>query len=586
MQGKGCVHRNTLCTSLLCVVHPRAYDCSVTDPERICSIQELDLTPKHPVYPSPADWRDQFIYFLLVDRFEDGRERPPYDGSRIPRDASATQGRVFQGGTLKGVTSRLGYIRGLGANTIWLSPILKNRDGAGEAYLEGYAVQDFFTVDPRLGTLADLQELVRTAHELDMRVILDIIINHTGDNWAYRDDTSPLYRHGGERYEFGFWRSEHGDDFGPDDAVWPAELQSPECYKRRGRIVNWNDSIESLDGDFLDLKELDFGNPVVRETMQAIYKYWICVSDVDGYRIDTVKHLEDTAAADFCNAIKEYATSIGKRNFFLFGEVVADDTTLRSYVGPRTREGSKLSSLDACLDFPLYFILEEVLKGFASPHLLRERYARLRQLYATTDASEFFVTFIDNHDQMARPYRRFLHQVSDQRQAILALGYLLTAPGIPSVYYGTEQGFDGGAPPGPHHDTFVRECMFGGEWGAFGTRGMHFFDPEHPLYRAVASIAHLRATVPALRYGRFYFREVSNDGHNFWYPALHSGMLAYSRILDDDEVLAVLNLEATEQTNHITVDLTLSPPGTLMQDMLSQDTTVLAEDQAADRAFA
>ncbi len=122
--------------------------------------------------------------------------------------------------------------------------------------------------------------------------------------------------------------------------------------------------------------------------------------------------------------------------------------------------------------------------------------------------------------------------------------------------------------------------MFGGEWGAFGTRGMHFFDPEHPLYRAVASIAHLRATVPALRYGRFYFREVSNDGHNFWYPALHSGMLAYSRILDDDEVLAVLNLEATEQTNHITVDLTLSPPGTLMRDMLSPDTTVLAEDQA------
>ncbi|MBP9750173.1 MAG: alpha-amylase [Candidatus Pacebacteria bacterium] len=557
----------------------------MTDSARIYSIQGLNLVPSHPVYPSPADWRDECIYFLLVDRFEDGHARPAYDGSHVSRDKDATQGRQFQGGTLKGVTSRLSYIRGLGATTVWLSPILKNRDERSGMYQQGYAVQDFFEIDPRLGTLEDIQELVRTAHGLGMRVILDIIINHTGDNWAYRDDAHPIYRHGGEQFEFGYWRSEHGDDFGPDDAVWPAELQSPNCYKRRGRIVNWNDSTESLDGDFLDLKELDFGNPIVHETMQAIYKYWICVTDVDGYRIDTVKHLESSETATFCNAIKEYASSIGKRNFFLFGEVVADDATLRSYVGPRTNAESKLLSLDACLDFPLYFVLEEVIKGFASPHLLRERYARLRQLYATTDASEFFVTFVDNHDQMARPYRRFLHQVPDQRQAILALGYLLTAPGIPSIYYGTEQGFDGGAPPGPCHDTFIRECMFGGEWGAFGTTGMHFFNEDHVLYRTISAIAHLRTTTPALRYGRFYFREVSDDGHSFGYPALHFGMLAYVRILDDDEVLVVLNLDANEQTNYITVDMTLSAPGTLLCNLLDPDTTVLTEEQA-DRACA
>jgi glycosidase len=532
------------------------------------------------VYPSPPDWRDEFIYFLLVDRFDDEKEHPPYDGSYSTRALDDTNGRAFQGGTLRGITRRLPYIRGLGATTVWLSPITKNRQGDGSDPYHGYAIQDFLTVDHRIGTLEDLQELVRHAHQLDMRVILDIVINHTGDNWAYKDDAHPLYRSDGTQYEFGYWRSKDADSFGPDDAVWPAELQSPECYKRRGSIVNWNDLTESRDGDFANLKELDFGNPVVQEVMQAVYKYWIAVADIDGYRIDTVKHVEDIASTIFCNALKEYATSIGKHNFFLFGEVVADDATLRSYVGPRTHNGSKLLGLDACLDFPLYFILEEVIKGFANPHLLRERYARLQEFYSLSDANEYFVTFVDNHDQMVRPHRRFLHQVSEPKQALLAMTYLLTTPGIPCIYYGTEQGFDGGAPPGPFHDTFIRECMFGGTWGAFGTNGMHFFNEGHPLYREIAQIAHIRAQTPALRYGRFYFREVSDTAQNFYYPALKSGVLVYSRILDDTEVVVALNIFDREEIPYITVDSTISPPGTLMKDLLHEDATALVESQA------
>lgn len=553
----------------------------MSESKRLSSIQELDLTPAHPVHPSPADWRDHYIYFLLIDRFSDGLPHPPYDGTRHVRLPDDTRGRGFQGGTLKGVTERLSYIRTLGANAVWLSPIFKNRVEKSEhASYHGYAIQDFLAVDPRLGTLEDVQTLVRTAHALDMRVILDIIINHTGDNWAYKDDAEPTYVEGGAPYPFGFWRTEGSDTLEQDDAVWPAELQSPECYKRRGRIVNWDDLEEARNGDFSNLKELDFGNPIVQETMQAVYKYWISIADIDGYRIDTVKHVEDTATAFFCNAIKEYATSIGKKNFLLFGEVVADDATLRSYVGPRTDKESKLLALDACLDFPLYFVLEEVIKGVASPHLLRERYAHLRRLYATSDASEYFVTFVDNHDQMARPYRRFLHGVTDTSLVVLAMGYLLTAPGIPSMYYGTEQGFDGGAPPGPYRDSFIRECMFGGNWGAFGTEGMHFFNQENPTYQAVSAIAHIRSEQPALRYGRFYFREVSDDSVTFSYPALGWGMLSYSRILDQTEVLVVQNLLQTECTNLITVDRNISPPGTLLRDMLDPEHTVLVEDRA------
>ncbi|MBP9760044.1 MAG: alpha-amylase, partial [Candidatus Pacebacteria bacterium] len=174
----------------------------------------------------------------------------------------------------------------------------------------------------------------------------------------------------------------------------------------------------------------------------------------------------------------------------------------------------------------------------------------------------------------------FLHQVPDNRQAVLAMAHLLTSPGIPSIYYGTEQGFDGGASPGPCHDVFVRECMFGGAWGAFGTTGMHFFNPDYVLYREIAAIATIRKEQPALRYGRHYFREVSDDARNFGYAALGWGMLAYSRILDDDEVVVILNLRDTEQANFVTVDMTLSEPGTLMCDLLHPETTTLVENRA------
>lgn len=544
--------------------------------EHIRSIQELDLHVDRPLYPSPADWRDQFIYFLLIDRFNDGVERPLYDGTRGTVPETTARGVPFQGGTLRGVTERLDYIRGLHVTTIWLSPVLKNRGTAREQY-HGYAIQDFLEVDPRIGTKEDLIELVQKAHQLGMYVVLDIVINHTGDNWAYKDDAAPAYRSDGTRYEFGSFRSEHQEgEYGPDDAVWPAELQSPTCYKRRGGIVNWNDLTESQNGDFLNLKELDFGNPVVLETMQAVYKYWVKLADIDGYRIDTVKHVEDRYTAAFCNALKEYAVSVGKKNFFLFGEVVAGDEIVRRYVGPRSSGGDTLEALDAALDFPLYFFLEEVIKGFASPQVLRERYERLHTLYPQSDANEYFVTFIDNHDQMARPYRRFLHH-APQEQAVLAIGYLLTSPGIPSLYYGTEQGFDGGGAPGPWQDAYIRECMFGGAWGAFGTTGVQFFDTEHPVYTAIKKIAQVRAHEPALRYGRFYFREVSDDGQHFAHAALGWGFLAYSRVLDSTEVLVVLNLANRECTQYVTVDAPLSPSGTLLCDQLDATYSSLVE---------
>ncbi len=129
--------------------------------EGMKSAKALEFKTGGIVFPSPVDWRDIFIYFLLVDRFDDNdRSIPGFEDSSAPRERDPEEGKVFQGGTLKGVIRRLDYIRGLGVNAIWLSPVFKNRWKKDDAY-HGYGIQDFLEIDPRFGTREDLQVLVK-----------------------------------------------------------------------------------------------------------------------------------------------------------------------------------------------------------------------------------------------------------------------------------------------------------------------------------------------------------------------------------------------------------------------------------------
>lgn len=541
-------------------------------PDMPKSLSEIDFKPAGRVFPSPTDWRDQFIYHLLVDRFNSGKsDIPPYNADKTPVGRDDSEGEKFQGGTLKGITEKLDYIKGLGCTAIWLSPIFKNRKETNTYH--GYGIQNFLDIDPRFGTVKDLQNLVKEAHGRGMYIILDIVINHTGDNWAYPGGY-PYYYSEGNRFPFGFWR-EADPSSGiqwPDDAVWPMEFQNPEWYRRRGEIRNWDSFPETRDGDFCSLKELDTSNREVLKALIDVYKYWIAVSDIDGYRLDAVKHLEDSSTAIFCSAIREYAQKIGKNNFFIFGEIIGDDRFIDQYIARNARipgTNERFPSLDAALDFPLWGILEGVIKGFVNPAGLRARYERFKELYSDHgQAGQYFVTFVDNHDQIGRsPRGRFLHNNPFNRQAVLAIGYLLTSSGIPCIYYGTEQGFDGGG----DHDKYIRECMFGGKWGAFNTAGHHFFDPENTIYKEISRIAKIRHDEPALRYGRQYFREISGDGANFGYPIDGRCTLAYSRILDDTEILISINLDTNPRNDFITVDGNLMPDGKRMKNMLKPE---------------
>lgn len=165
-------------------------------------LDRFSLPRREDYYPSPVDWREEVLYFLLVDRFSDGKERK--DNRRLldrhklsdarknyekpwSRELWADSGKNYwQGGTLQGVISQLDYIKNLGITTIWLSPVFKQR-GEDDTY-HGYGIQDFLDVDPHFGTRMDLVKLIASAHEKKLRVLLDIIFNHSGCNWLYPED--------------------------------------------------------------------------------------------------------------------------------------------------------------------------------------------------------------------------------------------------------------------------------------------------------------------------------------------------------------------------------------------------------------
>src|SRR6266581_8633222 len=173
------------------------------------SLSEIDLTPlPGKTYVNiEREWREEFIYFLIVDRFHDDTKREPVLSPERCKGV-ATPDNQFYGGKIKGITENLDYIAGLGCTAIWLSPIFENNAGA----YHGYNISNYLDVDPHFGTKQDLIDLVQAAHNYKknghpypIRIILDVVINHSGDNWAYPGGF-PYYYSNNQQFSFGFWR--------------------------------------------------------------------------------------------------------------------------------------------------------------------------------------------------------------------------------------------------------------------------------------------------------------------------------------------------------------------------------------------
>lgn len=525
------------------------------------SIRELDLRPipGKTYWNCHREWREEFIYFLMVDRFHDGRERRPAGAAERARPAATPeQLRRFCGGTLRGITRHLDYIRDLGCTAVWLSPVFEN-DGApdqGAGTYHGYAIRNYLDVDPRFGTKADLVELVDEAHRREMRVFLDAVANHAGDVFHYPGDVPYYYADDHRQYDLGGWRH-------PDYPV-PVELRNPACFHRRGQIRAWGwDALpETQWGDFFALKgfnnDEDPAGLELQKILIDVHRWWIREADIDGFRMDAVKHMGELAVARFCQTVREYAYLLGKKEFFLFGELVGGDDAIHRYTGPNTvgqaRGGTIFYGLSSVLDFPLYWVLPEVIKGRRPPSELFSRYDALHErALQRGELGHYLVTFADNHDQIGQNWKRRFAAGADDRQVVAGIGYLLCSVGTPCIYYGTEQGLSGEGPG----DEFIREPLFDLQDPA-----RNFLDPECTIYREIAAIARVQREQPALRFGRMYFRETSGDGWSFAPPQAQPCTLALARLLADDEVLVAYNTSASERrSDHVVVDASLHRPG-------------------------
>jgi glycosidase len=596
-------------------------------------------------FPSPIDWRDELLYFLLPDRFSDGNEASrsllTRDEIRDFRRASsrpnwdwkawADSGRRWQGGTIKGITGQLDYLQELGITTIWVSPVFKQRVRLDTYH--GYGIQDFLEVDPRFGTRRDLIDLVSAAHSKQIRIILDIIMNHSGDNWGYLPPEQPLsdvrneppylqwpdYYGNPNRSDRQNWRlawrneqeigfTTNSEDIKePHQGIWPRELQNSQLYTRAGKgdlgTGDINDPhAENKRTDFFSLKDFALDAPNALSFLADCFKYWIALTDCDGFRIDTMKHISLEQARSFCGAIREFTDTLGKRNFLLVGEIAGGDYFQDFFID---RLAILQRNLSAALDIGNARVtLNNVAKGLVPGGDYLNLFIENSDDFGShRSLGNRHVSILDDHDHVSGEKIRFSAEIPDDSpvkdyQVVAATALQLFTLGIPCIYYGTEQAFAG--PAQSQHqfiraegwkdadnfgDRYLRETMFGAEhpranfkedlttqvkekdtkipgFGAFGTAGKHCFDQSSPAYVRIAHLSRIRAENLILRVGRQYPRQIRLPGTGFEFPPAGE-LVAWSRILDNQEAICIVNPNgATTRGGDIVVSGELWSPGT------------------------
>lgn len=436
-------------------------------------------------------WRDEIIYLVLPDRF--------YNGDRKnDRDVNPQDPFAYHGGDLAGITQKLDYLQHLGVTALWLTPVNDNQDGplVGKYWgYHGYWIQNFDKVEERFGDEQTLKELVTQAHARGLKVLLDAVVNHPGY-----------------------------------DAPMVKDPRKVNWFHHNGNITDWDDAYQNENFDLAGLPDFNTENAEVLKFMEDQWSAWTKRIDLDGFRLDTVRHVPIPFWTRFCRTIHERAG----RPFFMVGEVSYHDA---HKLPPYLTQGG----LDSLFDFHNFGVLREVFARGRSPRLLSEAF-KLDSLYP--DAG-ILATFIDSHDET-----RFITEAKgDERRLRLALAFLLTMRGIPTLYYGTEVAMPGGKDPDSRRDM------------AWGT---------HPAMLGYTKrLTNLRTELAPLRRGTQ--TELFVD----------DAVYAFSRAFDGQEVLVVVNASDRPLTREIPLaEGTRLTDGTRLKNRLAADAVVIRGGRA------
>jgi alpha-amylase len=583
----------------------------------------VDPAPWRTTAGQEGDWRDEVIYQLLVDRFGNG------DLNNDFRVVDGSLG-LYQGGDWQGVIDHLDYLEDLGVTALWISPVVRNleTDANFDAY-HGYWQQDFTQVNPHFGDLHKLRELVQRAHQKKFKVILDIVTNHVGQLFYYDingnghpdenvygagcgvappadkqpcPQNPPLITH----------LTEYDPDFdpvgvrgytslgfsGPAPVRWIYDaainrqptmpgahaedgpgrqfgFNREDWYHRKGRIVDYGARQQVLEGDFPGgLKDLATERPDTEAALTAVFARWIQAADFDGFRIDTLKHVDHPFWQQFCTKLRKYCAgkinlpdptvesdpgavvpplNVPKQKFFMFGE---------SFDGNDDLNGSYTMNQE--VDSTFYFsqkfsVFDTVFKNGGPTTAIMEQLQRQRAKYAATPnedgigvaARDVLVNFMDNHD-----VTRFLFDKPSLPALWNALAFLFTENGIPCLYYGTEQELYGG------NDPTNRERLWDTGYRTDGA-----------TFKLIQTLIKIRKAYAPLRRGDMQIKW-STDHVGAEQDA---GMFGFERTDGSKTVLVVLNTHDTKMSETSTSAtgggqmMTAFAAGTQLVDVLKMD---------------
>jgi glycosidase len=364
------------------------------------------------------------IYLIMPDRFANGDVSNDLFDTMEEKTVNRKDPFGRHGGDLKGIENNLTYIQSVGFNTLWLTPFQENNEP--EASYHGYAITDHYKTDPRFGTNNDYKNLSAAVHARGMKMVIDLVFNHIGDqHWMIKDMPFPNFIH---RFDT-FTRTNYRANTLLDPYA--------SSYDKKIFTEGWFDK---------RMPDLNMKDPALARYMIQQTLWWMYYAEIDAIRIDTYTYPDQEFMKLWYQSIREEFPEMS-----IFGEIWEHAVPLQSYFAPKDKRYDQ--EMQNVLDFQFCFAMDEfVNQDFGWTEGVSKLYYSLSQDFLYKDPFHH-VTFLDNHD-----LDRFLSQVNEDASKLkVALGMLLTMRGIPCIFYGTEVLMKG---KGSH--GIIREDFSGG----------------------------------------------------------------------------------------------------------------------------
>lgn len=536
-------------------------------PAQYTLVPRTTTDPGYTYTASPEDWRDINVYQLFTDRFYDGdssnnNARTMRSGSwwtfnsayssgdtngrswyNTSNSAQANDRHLWQGGDWEGIRQKIPYLQSMGVKAVWISSVQRVEQGVDKRFTpyHAYHPTNLYECEPMFGDFAKLRQLIDELHAAGIYVILDVVPNHMAD----------LIRatSGDESYNASATTS---------DIDWADGIQHAAPFNRldwfhpNGNIGNYDAYPETQWGGFKGTDDINTDRADVQAELANAFKNLMEATDCDGFRVDAIKHVDHNWIKNWATDMRDHAASLGKDDFLIFGELFSFDDNFHSFF---TQDQG--SGFNSAMWFTMMNTMNDVFAGSGATQNLTGPLDNIwnNNLFGA-EAAARSIAFIDNHD-VDRISKNYTTSWGDMLRP--AMGLLYCATPVPTLYYGTEHGFNQGEAnnnPGADDGDYQRECMmdYGYQWG--NAQGDKF-----------AATSGIKDLIGQLNQARDQYICLRRGGFTQRWQTGGRGIYAFTRSYGDQEALVILN---TDWDNPQSATPTVGKPdGTVFTNLLN-----------------